>query len=188
MTTLLPQGVSVRRGPGVASSLALSPDGRTLVVAATGPDGPQLYKRALDRVDATPIAGTERASSPFFSWDGAWIGFFADARLKRVPVAGGAAVDIVAITGPGYPAGASWGPDDRIVFTYGADGRLQTVDARGGPAQPPTEVQSGHHPVILPDGQTLLFGTSGWIYALDRRAGRAAASFETLSLARWSFA
>ena len=86
----------------------------TIVVAATEKDGQRLYARSLDRLDAVPLQGTERGWSPFFSWDGAWLGFFADGRLKRVPATGGAAVDIVAI--PGFPSGASWGPDDRIVF------------------------------------------------------------------------
>jgi len=30
------------------------------------------------------LAGTERGRQPFFSPDGAWLGFFADGRLKRV--------------------------------------------------------------------------------------------------------
>lgn len=57
------------------------------------------------------MAGTEDGSSPFFSPDGTWIGFFADGRLRRVPAGGGAVADIAAA--PGFPAGASWGPDDR---------------------------------------------------------------------------
>lgn len=75
-TTLLPPDVSVTRGPGYASSVAVSPDGRTIVVAAIGTEGQQLYARPLDRQEATPLAGTERGSSPFFSPDGNWIGFF----------------------------------------------------------------------------------------------------------------
>ena len=89
MTALLPPGITVARGPGMLLSLALSPDGGTLVVAGTGADGQRLYRANLDRLEATPLPGTEGAACPFFSPDGAWIGFFADRRLKRMPAGGG---------------------------------------------------------------------------------------------------
>jgi Tol biopolymer transport system component len=172
MSTLLPAGVSVTRGAGYAASVALSPDGRTLVIAGSAGDGQRLYRRPLDQLDATPLAGTERAASPFFSWDGAWIGFFADGRLKRVPSAGGAAVDIATMDGPGFPIGADWGQDDRILFGYGANGPLRAVESRGGRAEPLTPVESGHHPVVLPDGRTVLFESRGWIHAFDQGSNR----------------
>jgi serine/threonine-protein kinase len=50
----------------------------------------QLYVRHLDRLDATPLAGTDGARNPFFSPDGQWIGFFANGILKKVSVFGGA--------------------------------------------------------------------------------------------------
>ena len=134
LSTMLPAGVSVTRGPGYTSSVAVSPDGRTMVIAASDKDGQRLYRRSLDRLDPTPLAGTERGSSPFFSWDGQWIGFFADGRLKRIPAAGGASVDVAAA--PGFSSGASWGPDDRIVFAYGADSHLHVVPAEGGRVEP----------------------------------------------------
>jgi len=169
LTTLLPPGVSVIRGPGFASSVALSPDGHTLVVAGTSNGGQRLYRRERDRLDATPIPGTERGSSPFFSWDGAWIGFVADGQLKRIPVAGGTAVDITPLSG--FPSGASWGPDDRIVFASGADARLLVVDAGGGEVEELTDVEAGSSPDVLPDG-SVLFQMDDWVHALDRTSGR----------------
>ena len=53
-------------GPGMLLSLALSPDGGTLVIAGTDSTGPRLYRRTLDRPEATVIAGTEGALAPFF--------------------------------------------------------------------------------------------------------------------------
>jgi serine/threonine-protein kinase len=168
-STLLPPGVSVTRGPGYTSSVAVSPDGRTIVIAATDKDGQRLYRRPLDRLDPTPLAGSERGSSPFFSWDGNWIGFFADGRLKRIPVAGGAAVDVAAA--PGFSSGASWGPDDRIVFAYGQS-RLHVVPAAGGTVEPlMTDAAPGRQPEVLPDGRTVLFEAAGHIHAYDRRTG-----------------
>ncbi len=169
LSTLLPAGVSVTRGPGHTSSVAVSPDGETLIIAASDKDGRRLYRRSLDRLDATPIAGTERGPSPFFSWDGKWIGFFADGRVKRMPAAGGASIDVAAA--PGFPSGASWGPDDRIVFAYGADSYLHVVPAEGGTVEPLTKAVPGRQPDVLPDGRTVLFEAAGYIQAYDRQSG-----------------
>jgi Tol biopolymer transport system component len=173
MTALLPSGVSVTRGPGKILSVALSPNGQTLVVAGADANGQRLYQRTLDRLEATPLAGTEGGQTPFFSPDGAWIGFFADGRLKRVPAAGGAAIDIAAVAG--FPKGASWGRDDRIVFASGARSPLRIVDAGGGTPEPVTTPGAGqghHSPHILPDGRALLFNEGRWVYALHLASGR----------------
>jgi Tol biopolymer transport system component len=168
LKTALPHGANVTRGPGVASSVAVSPDGRTIVVAASDTRGQRLYHKPIDQLEFTPIAGTERGSSPFFSWDGASIGFAADGWLKRVPAGGGAAANIVQLAG--FPAGASWGPDDRIVFAYGADSPLHVVDARGGRAEVLTPGQIAYRPETLPDG-TVLYESASWVHVFDRRTG-----------------
>jgi eukaryotic-like serine/threonine-protein kinase len=174
MTGSLPPGTGVTRGPGYAASVALSPDGRTLVVAGTDALGQRLYRRTLDRLEVDPIAGTEGGSSPFFSPDGAWLGFFAGGRLRRVPVDGGAAVDITTVSG--FPGGASWGPDDRIVFVSGGRAPVQVVNAHGGDAEPLIPFEAGEvshvNPQLLPDGRTVLFESGGWIHALDLGSGR----------------
>ena len=128
-----------------------------------------MYRRSLDRLESTPLAGTERGSSPFFSWDGEWIGFFADGRLKRIAASGGASVDIAAA--PGFSSGASWGPDDRIVFAYGAESHLHVVPAMGGKVEPLTNEAPGRQPEVLPDGHTVLFEGAGHIHAYDRQTG-----------------
>ncbi len=173
MTVLLPPGITVARGPAMLKSLALSPDGRTLVVAGSGADGQRLYVRNLGRLEATPLAGTDGASCPFFSPDGAWIGFFADRRLKRMPAGGGTPIEIAAA--PGFPAGASWAGDGRIVFASGYNSPLRIVDASGGTPSPLTTLDAGlgHlYPELLPDGRTVLFNEGRWIHALDLSNGR----------------
>ena len=169
LSTMLPAGVSVTRGPGYTSSVAVSPDGRTVVIAASDQNGMRLYRRSLDQLEATPLAGSERGTSPFFSWDGEWIGFFADGQLKRMPAAGGAVIDVAAA--PGFSSGASWGPDDRIVFGYGADSRLHVVRGDGGSVEPlMKDASPGRQPEVLPDG-TVLFEAAGQIRVLNRRTG-----------------
>jgi serine/threonine-protein kinase len=143
------------------------------VVAGTDANGQRLYQRTIGRLEAAPLEGTEGALSPFFSPDGAWIGFFAERRLKRVPAGGGAAVDIAPVTG--YPAGASWGTDNRIVFASGYLSPLWVVDAGGGSPQPLTKPSAGQghlFPEILPDGRTVLFSEGRWSHAVDMATGR----------------
>jgi serine/threonine-protein kinase len=172
-SVLLPPGVSVASGPGTPQSLAISPDGRTLVVAGSDASGRRLYQRAIDQPRAIPLAGTEGGLAPFFSPSGEWIGFFADRRLKRIPVGGGTAVDITAA--PGFPGGAAWGPDDRIVFASGAYSPLRIVSSRGGTAETLTTPDPGQghlYPHLLPGGKVVLFNTNRWIHALDLETRR----------------
>jgi eukaryotic-like serine/threonine-protein kinase len=57
---------------------ALSPDGRAIVfTAAEAGAKPILWLRTMEEVAARPLPGTEDADSPFWSWDGRWVGFFA---------------------------------------------------------------------------------------------------------------
>ena len=77
-----------------AVEAALSPDGASLVFRnpLTGPG--QLYVKRRDEVVARPLAGTEGGSGPFFSPDGAWIGFVANGQLRRIPSTGGASLKL----------------------------------------------------------------------------------------------
>ena len=143
---------------GVA--LALSPDGSQAVWSACNPEGCQLYLRPLDRLDATALRGTEGATSPFFSPDGGWLGFFADGKLKRIALAGGAPL-VVADVAEGL--GAVWTVEGRIIFGSTMTGGLWQVSASGGTPEPLTmprqtegEVRHGW-PSIAPDGRTLFF-------------------------------
>src|SRR5262245_58762972 len=89
----IPVTQQVERG-GLAP-LAISPDGARLVYAAVEREGrTQLFMRPFDRFESTAIAGTEGGSSPFFSPDGRWVGFYANGMLQRVSIEGGAALKI----------------------------------------------------------------------------------------------
>jgi hypothetical protein len=66
---------------------AISPDGKVIALAG-GATKPLLIRRASE-FTFTPLAGTEGASRPFFSSDGAHVGYLAVGRVAMVPVAGG---------------------------------------------------------------------------------------------------
>ena len=121
------------------AAFALSPDGRLLTFVAQPAGGSaQLYVRRLDQLNATLLGGTVGARHPFFSPDGQWIAFFADGKLKKVPVGGG---DVQTLCDVPQGRGGSWSPDGTIIFAPSARGpsRLQRVSAAGGVPEPVTE-------------------------------------------------
>ena len=138
--------------------IALSPDGDRLVYSAARGTVRQLFVRDRDQLEAIPIRGTEDAVHPFFSPDGAWVGFFTGSALKKVALAGGPPV---ALCDAELRFGASWGPDDTIVFASNSAPGLMRVSASGGEPQPLTtpDPEEGTHrwPEFLPDGQAVLF-------------------------------
>jgi dipeptidyl aminopeptidase/acylaminoacyl peptidase len=139
------------------NTIALSPDGTQLVYV--GPNR-QLFVRRIDQLEARPLPGTEGAHTPFFSPDGRWVGFYAAPELKRVALAGGPPLTVATAT---QMRGASWGPDDVIVFAPNPVGGLLKVSAGGGPVDtlttPDASLGETSHrwPQILPGGEAILF-------------------------------
>jgi len=119
----------------------------------------QLYARPLGQLEATPLQGSDGASSPFFSPDGQWIGFWADGALKKVPIGGGGATTLCETP---TLFGASWGSNDLIVFANESGG-LRQVSAAGGTAVALTQLDikagevSHRLPHILPGNGAVMF-------------------------------
>jgi serine/threonine-protein kinase len=135
--------------------LALSPDGANLVYVADLGGKTQLYRRPMDQFEAVPIPGTEGAYNPFFSPDGQWIGFFVGNEMKKVSFLGGEPILLCEVINS---RGASWGLDDRIVFTQQDGTTLSWISASGGTPQVLTEKTIRYFwPEILPSGKTVLF-------------------------------
>jgi len=140
---------------------ALSPDGRTLVFAATAASAkPMLWLRSIEEVAARPLPGTEDGVGPFWSPDSQWIGFFAEGKIKKIRASGGA-VQLIA-EAVADSLGATWGPDGTILFGSGSTG-IHRVHSTGGPIAPVTQLdlvrREGSHrfPHFLPDGRHFLF-------------------------------
>ncbi|MGH9199712.1 MAG: protein kinase domain-containing protein [Vicinamibacterales bacterium] len=138
--------------------LALSPDGRRLAYVARRDGGLRLYLRELDAFDAKPLPGTEGASFPFFSPDGAWVAFLADGKLKRQSSAGGSPVTICEV--PFQGRGGTWAADGTIVVA-GPNGLLKVPSGGGTPALLGEKIAGADvyrvaWPHFLPDGRTLL--------------------------------
>jgi len=146
-------------------TLAFSPDGTHLAYLVFQEDGSrQIHVRDMAAGESRPVPGTEGGDTPFFSPDGAWLGFFADGSLKKVPLSGGAAVTLT----PKAPnlRGASWGPrgpndNDTIVFNLTDADVLYEVSAAGGTPRQLTQRSEGETshrwPQFRPDGKAVLF-------------------------------
>ena len=113
--------------------IALAPDGRTAAWVAAAGNTTQLFLRSLDRFGVTPVPGTQGATSPFFSPDGSWVGFFAEGALRKVATAGGLPVVVCELSNFDRPS-ASWGRDGQIAFSRGINtsSGLFRVSAEGG--------------------------------------------------------
>jgi Tol biopolymer transport system component len=142
-------------------SVLLSPDGARMAFVASGSDQKRrLYVRSLDQLQAALLSGTDNAQSLFFSPDGQWLGFFADGKMKKISVQGGAAVTVCdAANG----RGASWSEEGTVIFTPNLRGALFKVSSAGGVPQPLTTLdqQAGEvterWPQVLPGGEAVLF-------------------------------
>ncbi len=140
------------------AAAVLSPDGRRIAYVAGKPTETKLYVRALDQWQGIPLAGTEGASLPFFSPDGDWIGFFAQGKLKKISITGGAPQSLAdAPSG----RGAAWGPDGTIIFSPDLTSGLWRVSETGGNSAEVVvrreKERSLRWPSLLPDGKAVLF-------------------------------
>jgi Tol biopolymer transport system component/tRNA A-37 threonylcarbamoyl transferase component Bud32 len=165
-TILPPQGEQFGAG---SRGFSVSPDGRSIAVVVRGADGARaLFVRSLATLAATPLTGTRDATLPFWSPDGASVGFFADAQLKTIHIQSGT---IRSLCPAAFPTGGSWGTSDVILFS-GDDGPLRRVSPTGGPCTelaPNGRALSANRPAFLPDGKHFIAWARGtsWLGSLD---------------------
>ena len=118
---------------------------------------------AARSVASRPSSRHRRRLQPFFSPDGQWIGFFAEGKLKKVAVTGGAAVTICDALNP---RGGAWGEDGDIVFSIAASvssprNSLLRVSSDSGTPQPATTLADDEvthrWPQVLPGARAILY-------------------------------
>ena len=156
----IPDGFTISTVENV--QLAISPDGRMqLVVVLDANAVPQMLLRKADSIEPRILPDTERAAAPFFSPDAAWIGFFRDSVLYKIPVAGGPPLKLAMMTGA--PRGGTWSRDGYIYFTSDAATPLARVRQDGGAVEEVTTLdttrgeRTHRWPDALPDGRAVLF-------------------------------
>jgi serine/threonine protein kinase/Tol biopolymer transport system component len=148
--------------------LTVSPDGRALAYIAPRPNGGGnvLWVHEIGSTGTHLLENTEGGSYPFWSPDGRSIGFFADAKLKRIEANGG---PVQILCDAPFGRGGTWNRDEVLVFAPNAAGGLARVSAAGGAVTPVNDTPPGgdrspnfshRWPSFLPDGKHFLYSVA----------------------------
>jgi hypothetical protein len=141
MSVLLPGKSRVR-------ALEVSPDGREIAMVLVKDGKQQIWVRALDGLEPTALAGTDGAGNPFWSPDSRFIGFFADAKLKKIHRSGG---PVQVLCDALAASGGTWNSSGDILF--GGLSAVERVSESGGKVTELPGRPEGIFPVFLPDGR-----------------------------------
>jgi eukaryotic-like serine/threonine-protein kinase len=176
-----------------AQVAALSPDGRTLVYTVETAEGRrQLVRRDLQTTAVEIIPGSQGASSPFFSPDGARLGFVRPGAIHAFDASGKEEklVDVA------VALGASWRSNGDLVFAgnYRSGLSLMTpgsMDVRPLTVLTPEHQEASHrHPTALPNSPFVLFAALGAkmarIEAVDVNTGARHTVVEDSAFARFA--
>lgn len=144
------------------SHMALSPDGSMLAFIAPDENSqlPMVYVQPVGFSEARLLQGTEGASYPFWSPDGAFIAFFAKGKLQKLSVSGGTPQFLANVQAA---RGGSWGSRNVIIYAPDSAGGLWRVNADGSNASALTDqlmekTENTHRwPAFLPDGNHFMF-------------------------------
>ena len=141
---------------GSHPALALSHDGTKLIFKANN----KFFLRKMDSMEPSVIPGIEEVSSPFFSPDDKWIGFFRSGKLEKISLVGGTPVTLGDATDN---RGATWSSRGFIIYTPVPTVGLSIVPENGGVTRQLTTVDSvkgertHRWPSSMPDGRHVLF-------------------------------
>jgi serine/threonine protein kinase len=155
-----PEKTSFNLAGDFAGPPVLSPDGTSIVFSTTSAEGKSsLWIRAMNSLEARPLADTDGAYFPFWSPDSRSIGFFASGKLKTIELNGSAAQEVCATP---YGRGGAWGANGIIVFSPTPAAPMMRVSATGGSPVDVTTIDASQHtshrwPFFLPDGKHFLY-------------------------------
>jgi Tol biopolymer transport system component/tRNA A-37 threonylcarbamoyl transferase component Bud32 len=161
--------------PTGGARIALSRDGRMMVYSGPADGGNRLWVRPLDQLDATPLAGTENGSSPFFSPDGKRIGFIKEGTVVRIASLAGAPT--VTLTDKANTTSGDWGDDGYIYFEV--DSGVARMRASGGEIEPVYTIEPDKKEIAT-EWVHVLPGATGVLFRL-RHVGQGPGDFEIMA-------
>ncbi|HSP06872.1 MAG TPA: protein kinase, partial [Acidobacteriota bacterium] len=157
LTILPPEKIAV----DLSGSISISPGGQIAAIAGKTEEGRNtIWLRRLDSLDPEPLPGTGEGKEPFWSTDGAFLGFFSAGKLQKIQIAGGPPQPLAEVS---EPFGGAWNPEGVILYSPGAASGIYRVSSEGGPPAPvtaldPARQETSHRwPYFLPDGRHFLF-------------------------------
>jgi Tol biopolymer transport system component len=157
------------------SHMALSHDGSTLAFVSPEENSalPMLYVQHVGSPNVTLLPGTQGASYPFWSPDGAYVAFFANGKLQKMAISGGTPQVLASALAA---RGGSWGSKGVIIYSPDANSPIQRINADGTGMAPVTQGirtaddQSHRWPLFLPDGNHFLFWAGNFGNLKDDRS------------------
>ena len=157
------------------SHMALSRDGSMLVFVSPEENSalPMLFVQRIGSPSVTPLPGTQGASYPFWSPDGAYVAFFANSKLQKMAISGGTPQVLATALAA---RGGSWGSKGVIIYAPDAQSPIQRVNVDGTGMAPVTqgirtaEDQSHRWPLFLPDGNHFLFWAGNFSNSKEDRS------------------
>lgn len=156
-------------GYGLAvSNLSISADGSFAVYPAATGESSILWWRSLSDSRSHPIPGTEGGEAPKISPDGLRVAFISRKRVMVVPIAGGAARQLVVA---GIPATIQWLSPDQLILLHNDGNLLTWLDADAGPVKE-LSVDRCTLGQWMPETSELLCGLNGTAWTLDVQNGK----------------
>jgi eukaryotic-like serine/threonine-protein kinase len=156
------------------SHMALSRDGTMLAfVSPEESTGlPMIYVQRVGSPGVALLQGTQNASFPFWSPDGAYIAFFGNGKLQKMAIAGGTPQILASVLAA---RGGSWGSQNVILYAPDTGPGLWRVNPDGSNLSPVApdflihgkELQTHRWPVFLPDGRRFLYWAGNFANAKD---------------------
>ncbi len=177
-SVLLPDSLQIEPQlfmPEGTETVALSPDGRQLVIAAGRGATAHLYLRSLSQFGLRRLDGTDGAQAPFFSLSGDAVYFFGSQGFRRASLADGRVTTLRAPP-PGAFPGEAWGgtvmPDGRIVLSQRLATELIVLTPTGDSVRTVGCMTTCGFPHALPDGRHVLVSAGDALWVADLETGR----------------
>jgi serine/threonine protein kinase len=145
--------------------MTVSPDVNYIAFLNNADVRRSIWLRAFNSSSARELPRTEQASSPFWSPDSRYLGYFSKGKLMKIEIDGSRPQVLcdTEVTRGGTSRGGSWGTRGIIIFADRSNGPLYQVAASGGEKKALTKLNRNkgeithRFPIFLPDGNRFLY-------------------------------